>query len=186
MTSGLVKPYCSITGCPEQCLWQNPLLYVPQAPQQEAMARCRGKARSSPRPECPGLPHRVFLLAFRSNQPSEHYSEIHLNKHSLEYANEAEAYLTGSEIPTERKQKKKINIEFYLISKFQSGYKSCPGLAITRRCQQLGHPVISGCQALPLRACSMEIPSVCTHPPPWGSTPSSPLDCLGSQGWICL
>lgn len=107
-----------------------------------SVARCRGKARSSPRPESPGLPHRVFLLAFPSNQPSECYSEIHLNKHSLEYANEEEADLTGPEIP-KGKEEKKINIEFYLISKplskFQSGYKSCPGLAITRRCQQLGH-----------------------------------------------
>lgn len=51
----------------------------------------------------------VFLLAFPSNQPSEHYSEIHLNKHSLEYANEEEADLTGPEIPKGKEAKKKKN-----------------------------------------------------------------------------
>lgn len=38
-----------------------------------------------------------FWLLLLTN--SEHYSETHLNKHSLEYANEEEADLTGPEIP---------------------------------------------------------------------------------------
>lgn len=84
------------------------------------VARCRGKARSSPRPESPGLPHRVFLLAFPSNQPSECYSEIHLNKHSLEYANEEEADLTGPEIPKGKEEKKSILSSILFQSHFQS------------------------------------------------------------------
>lgn len=59
---------------------------------------------------------RAFLLAPPSNQPSEHYSKIHLNKHSLEYANDEKDDLTGPEVPKGKKGKK-FNIEFDLISK---------------------------------------------------------------------
>lgn len=151
-----------------------------------SVARCRGKARSSPRPECPGLPHRVSLLAFPSNQPSEHYSEIHLNKHSLEYANEAEADLTGSEIPMERKQKKKsILSSISFQSHFQS-FKVAINPALD--CYNEALPAartsaISSCQELPLTACSMESPSVCRLTPPRGVAPHPhPLTAWGARG----
>lgn len=56
----------------------------------------------------PEAPQEAFLLAPPSNQCSEHYSEIHLNKHSLEYANEEEADLTGPEIPKGKEGEGKI------------------------------------------------------------------------------
>lgn len=133
----------------------------------------------------PEAPYGAFLLAPPSSQPSEHYSEIHLNKHSLEYANEEETDLTSPEIPKGKEGENSILSFISFQSHFQSGSKSYPGLDITRCCPQLG------CQRLaaftghafraPLHGESKGVQTCLTL----GSALSVPLDSLGDQGWAC-